>query len=228
MSYDFLQEITEARLFRYEKSFKDADISEVAEVLYITVLALQIVKFEDPKYAQTYARQTLGYGLFGGIKSSSTDLHNLISVVYNPDKYSSVTQHKDNPSLPEMQLRSYLKYIAAGNYNENFDMRFLKNLESFLNITNGSMRNIRRIAQQWKRASNSEKTSAANRLYFFMKANSRTIDIMQVYMNMMNKHSYLDAKYTDPADKKKKFNWAGAAATVAGAAYLGYKLGRNL
>ena len=228
MSYDFLQEITEARLFKYEKSFKDADINEVAEILYITVLALQIVKFEDPYYAQKYAKQTLGYGLFGGIKSSSTDLHNLISVVYNPDKYTSVTQHKDNPNLPETQLRSFLKYIAAGNYNENFDMRFLKNLENFLNITNGSMRNIRRIAQQWKRANNSEKTSAANRLYFFMKANSRTIDIMQVYMNMMNKHSYLDAKYTDPADKKKGFGWKSALATIAGGAALGYYLGKKL
>lgn len=227
MSYEFLQEITEARLFKYEKSFKGADVNEVAEILYITILALQIVKFEDPFYAQKYARQTLGYGLFGGIKSSSTDLHNLISVVYNPDKYTTVTQHKNNPDLPETQLRSYLKYIAAGNYNENFDMRFLKNLENFLNISNSSLRNIRRIAQQWKRASNSEKTTAANRLYFFMKAHSRTIDIMQVYMNMMNKHSYLDAKYTDPADKKK-FSWGKALATVAGGAYLGYKLGRNL
>ena len=227
MSYEFLQEITEARLFKFEKSFKGADVNEVAEILYITVLALQSVKFEDPSYAQKYARQTLGDGLFTGIKRSSTGLHNLISVIYNPDKYTTVIQHKDNPDLPETQLRSYLKYIAAGNYNENFDMRFLKNLEHFLNISNSSLRNVRRIAQQWKRASNSEKTTAATRLYFFMKSHSRTIDIMQVYMNMMNHHSYLDAKYTDPADKKK-FSWKKSLATIAGAAYLGYKLGRNL
>jgi len=227
MSYEFLQEITEARLFKFEKSFKDADINTVAEILYITILALQIVRFEDPLFARKYAKLTLGYGLFGGIKSSSTDLHNLISVVYNPDKYTTVTQHNDNPILPEIQIKSYLKYIAGGDYNENFDMRFLKNLENFLRIHDSSLRNIRRIVQQWHRADKSEKTTAANRLYFFMKSQSRTLDMMQVYMNMMNHHSYLDAKYTDPATKKK-FNWPVAAATVAGAAYLGYKLGRNL
>jgi hypothetical protein len=60
-----------------------------------------------------------------------------------------------------------------------------------------------------------------------MKSQSRTIDIMQVYMSMMNKHSYLDAGYIDPVEKKK-FNWKAAAAKIAGAAALGYYLGKKL
>ena len=134
MKFDFInKELTEARYMRTDRDTLGRDAYDIGETAYEQLLMLQQMRFENPGFAKKYAEDTLRFNNFRGIKPVASDLHNLISIVNNPSKYKGVTSG-GAVSINELELKRYLKDIAAGRNNNNRDRNFLLKLQKDLSI----------------------------------------------------------------------------------------------
>ena len=107
--YSFLRdEITEARYIRTGADTLGRDMTDVAESYFEQLLMLQQMRFENPAFAKKYAKDTLKFMNFSGIKPGGTDLHNLASIINNPSKYKGVTS-AGNVNFNELQFKRYLR-----------------------------------------------------------------------------------------------------------------------
>ena len=78
--FEFMNdEMTEARLFKNPKQFVTQSGDDIAANVYAHLLGVQAMRYTDPGRASTYARNTLKYSGFDGVRSGATDLHNLIA-----------------------------------------------------------------------------------------------------------------------------------------------------
>ena len=108
MAFEFLkEELAEARMFKNPNRINATSQGQLADTLYSHLLGLQVMKYENPKAAQAYARKTLSLP-FNAVRPGGTDLHNLLASV---DK------------VPQHQVRGYLQGIATGKLDTQADRR---------------------------------------------------------------------------------------------------------
>jgi len=142
----FIEELTEARLFRYESELKGKSVSELAKILFLNLLMLEILRIVDPYYVQKYSKDTFHYGSFKGIRSYATDLHNLIAAL--TDWEVRIRLSNDNGiSVPMMALKRYFQELAIGNrgpVQQSQDRSLFYQLQSDLRVQEGVVSHVRR------------------------------------------------------------------------------------
>ena len=125
MAFEFIrEEITEARYIRTAGDTVGRDMTDVGESFFEQLIMLQQMRFENPQFAKKYASDTLRFMNFTGVKPGGTDLHNLASIINNPDKYKGVTSG-GTVRFDELGFKRYLRDIAAGRSNTAMDRTFL-------------------------------------------------------------------------------------------------------
>jgi|TARA_Y100000114_G_C11761936_1_gene330276 hypothetical protein len=211
MKFDFInKELTEARYMRTDRDTLGRDAYDIGETAYEQLLMLQQMRFENPGFAKKYAEDTLRFNNFRGIKPGASDLHNLISIVNNPSKYKGVTSG-GAVSINELELKRYLKDIAAGRNNNNRDRNFLLKLQKDLGIKNSFLKNARRISADYGRASPGERKALSSRMILSQKQDGKfRSDITKQYGKIVNKKGLVP----EP-DKKGLPLWAQAAGAFA-------------
>ena len=165
MSFEFVKELNEARVFRNISKLDKMKIGKLADSFFYAILGLEILRRTDEESAKKYAKQTLIYGNFNGWRTSATDLQNLTHVLVNKDRYITKLKIDRVASLPEFQFRTYLRNISEGKNDESFNKRFLFLLQRNLRIEEQGLRSSRRIIADWDKASTSEKQLASTRIY---------------------------------------------------------------
>ena len=105
MAFEFVKELSEARVFRNPTNLPAVGIATVAENFFNAALALQIMRYENPKAAQAYAQRTLAGG-FDGWRSSGSDFNNMAQILMNPDRYSDRLTVDRTVGVPRLQLKS--------------------------------------------------------------------------------------------------------------------------
>ena len=82
MAFEFIkEELAEARMFKDPKRINVSSQARLADTLYSHLLGLQVMKYENPASAKAYARNTLRFAGFDGVRPGATDLHNLLASV---------------------------------------------------------------------------------------------------------------------------------------------------
>lgn len=160
--FDFIQEIAEARLYRNGETLKGKSAEDVAKITFLSILMLEILRFVDKGYSKKYAADSLPFQNFTAMRPSATDLHNLLSVLAEQDKYASKITVNHNISVPELQIRRWLRDIENSKKDVPLDRQLFLKLETFFQIKDSSLRNIRRHVADWGISSHSEREATIN------------------------------------------------------------------
>lgn len=225
MSFEFVKELSEAKLFRNPTKLKDASVGQLADTFFNAILGLEILKYTDPLAAQKYAKQTLAYGNLNGWRSSGSDLHNLAHLLINNRSYTDKLEMDRVVTVPELQFKTYLRNLAQGKKDPNFDRKFLLNLQKGLSINSPGLRSARRLISDWPRALPNEKQLAATRVYMGLQHDLQQSDMWLPYTRTIKRNKLLVKDANVPKSIKTGTPlWAKMA--IAGVA--GYALGRKL
>jgi len=220
----FIKELTEARALRTQRGL-NLSAEQVAENIYLTVLSLQAMRFDPSTAAQAseYARKTLQYQDFSNIRSTATDLHNWVAVFNNSERYATQIGPVGRASMPILQFKRYLRDIAQGKQNPNFDKQFLMSLERNLGVRNGQYSATRRLLSDWNRLYGSERKLGTTRLLHALRAKTPKSDLRGSYEGFMRKGGYEDKSAKNPEK-----TGIGTPAKVALATAGGYLAGRGI
>ena len=79
----FLKYVSEGRVVRRQSDLQRYTFQEITERIYLAVLTLTLLKnFNQTQgFVKQYANDTLTYGSFERVRSTSNDLHNMLAVV---------------------------------------------------------------------------------------------------------------------------------------------------
>lgn len=159
---EFIKELAEARIYKGTDILKGKSAVELAKLAYFMIMIIEILRWEDKSFAQQYVRATISYENFDAMRSNATDLHNLLAVLNNQDKFSGKIKTDAHISVPVLQLKRYLRDVESGKKDPGLDRAFLKSLEKFFKISDSAMREIRRDVADWNQGSASGKATTRN------------------------------------------------------------------
>jgi hypothetical protein len=177
MEYAFLNELAESRLFRYRDDFSKKKARELADLLFSTVLLLEILRHKHLSTAREYANRTMAPGEFDRVRTAATDLSNLISVLGDQEKFDADINTDFKVSVPMLQLKRYLRDLAAGKPSGSFDREFLLRLEDYLNVSDGTLKNLRRTVAYWHSATVLDKKTALETLLRGIRSTANQLDL---------------------------------------------------
>ena len=222
---NFIKELTEAKALRTERGL-NLSAEQVAENIYLSVLSLQAMR-NDPntaRQAAEYARKTLQYQDFSNIRQTGTDLHNWVAVFNNPSRYEAQIGPVGRASMPILQFKRYLRDVAQGKSNPNFDKQFLMSLERNLGVSNGGYSAVRRLLSDWHRLYGSERKTSSTRLLQALRAKTPKSDLRGSYEGFMRKGGYELKGAKNPEQSNK--GWVSTAAAIGAGALVGTAIGK--
>lgn len=184
----FIQELTEARLYRGEQTLEGKKADDLANIAYLMIMMLEILRHEDFKYAQDYARSTLSYSSFDHMRSSATDLYNLLSVLNEQTEYEDRITPNPSISVPALQIKRYLRDLENGRKDPGLDRALFLKIESFFSISSTKLKQIRRSVGQWNDNSITEKSTVRKEIKNILQNVSQQNDIFVHFKNHVQKH----------------------------------------
>ena len=175
MAFEFIkEELAEARMFKDPKRINVSSQARLADTLYSHLLGLQVMKYENPAAAKAYARNTLRFAGFDGVRPGATDLHNLLASVER---------------VPQAQVKRYLQDIVRGKGDTQADRRSLVMIQRAIGARGGNSNALRRMIADWPRLLPNEKKVSATRLGFALNQNARGSDLTPAYVKTMKKNT---------------------------------------
>lgn len=217
MAFEFVKELSEARVFRNPTNLPEIGISNVAENFFNAALALQIMKYENPKAAQAYAQRTLAGG-FDGWRSSGSDFNNMSQILMNPDRYANRLNMDRHVSVPSLQLKTWLRNMAQGQDDVNYDRKFFLALQRQLGVKSPGLISARRVVADWSRSLGNDRAQATAKVHRGLSRDLKQVDFYAPFARA--------AKRTGAETTKSGGVplWAKLAAAGVGGYYLGKKI----
>ena len=217
MSYEFIKNLGEARVFRNPTNLPAVGIGTVAENFFNSALALQIMKYENPKAAAAYAQRTLAGG-FDGWRSSGSDFNNMAQILMNPDRYTDKLKADRRVSVPSLQMKTWLRNMAQGREDTDYDRRFFLALQRQLGVKSPGLISARRVVADWTRSLGNERAQATAKVH---RGLSRDLKQADFYAPFAKAAKRTGAETTKSGGVPL---WAKLAAAGAGGYYLGKKI----
>lgn len=164
---NFLSELCESKLFTSKTAYRKYTGRQLAEMLYINILAYAILSTEETSFVKEYARKTKYHNSFDSWYTTNvTDLYLLIHGIesdetqYTHDNKAYLEKlHFDNA-----KFLSWMKSIYSGNdTSELYASRFLITIEKQLKVDNSTYRSLRRLVSNWTDLNKFEKKIAVTK-----------------------------------------------------------------
>jgi len=171
------EELVEARFLRSVYSVNHRTAKDLSRMMYVCILTLEILRYENPGDAARYAQQTLWGGEYDKLRPAGTDLYNLMCILSNQDKYEDLikTDYDISPGL--LETNSYLRRVYYGADSTPQDRFVLQNVANLLSIDTVDLAFARRIASHWRVASRMERRGAVQALSNNIRRLAPTLDI---------------------------------------------------
>lgn len=182
--FDFIQELTEARMFRNRDTLSGKRVEDLATVAFLSIMMIEIMRHIDPNYAKRYARETLSYENFTAMRSSASDLHNVLTVLNNQTDFEGKITPNSRIAVPVLQLRRYLRDLENGRKDRGLDRQLFKTLEDFLAVRNSVYKKIRRNVGDWDLNSEAEKKNIRRTIKNELNRISLQLDILQHFKSL--------------------------------------------
>lgn len=156
-NYPFIAELTEARQFFDAKDVKGRSPDDIASIVFLMIMTLEIARHFKPSFANDYANKTMAYNTYEAMHYSGTDLGNLLAVLNNP---SAFNKSQSKVSIPLFQINRYLQAAKGSSFESHSDdVTFFWRLEDYLKLySNSNYRILRRDVGNWKDLSYAEKS----------------------------------------------------------------------
>lgn len=201
----FLKYVAEGRVVRRQSDLQRYTFQEITERIYLSFLTLSLLKnFSQTKgFTKTYANQTLTYGAFDRVRTTSNDLHNMLAVVAGDPEVVKKLANKNaamalrqRQTVPVLAIRRYLRTLDG-------DYAFLTSLESALGINNPDYKNLRRAISDYQSLDSTRKKITATRLLQALRAKLPGTDLQRKAQEFADKQKLeldgvIDAERTTP------------------------------
>ena len=221
----FLQYVSEARIVRRQSDLQRYTFQEITERIYLSFLTLALLKnFKQTiGFVKSYATNTLSYGNFDRIRSTSNDLSNMLAIVAGDpsivEKLANKNQAialRQRQNVPVLAIRRYLRSFSN-------DYEFLTQLESKLGISNSDYRNLRRAIADYPSLDSKRKQVTTTRLLQALKAKLSGTDLQKQAQALANKKdleldNVVDAERTIAPRSEMTPNELSAYRVLVGAA----------
>lgn len=244
---DFIQDLNEAKLFGHSRTnLKRYNAKEIADLLFLHICALQIMKHEFLALpdVQAYVKRAGNVANFDYYIQSRNEIYILLHILIG--KYAGMQQKmlKDQEASQEylsqikinvMLVRKYLRLIVAGKADVGFERRFLIELEKGLMISNSYLRSIRRLVMTWPTQPESNKRLVMTRILQLFRTRARRSELMPI-LEMLSKREKMEDKSLNPLEgegpgqktpAKKGLGFLKGLALAGGGALAGYHLTRR-
>ncbi len=186
MELNFLDEITESRLFRYASRIENTKIETLAVTFYVMMLMLHILRFEDDTWAREYVAKTLQYNEFTTFRSSASDMHNVIAVITDQGSYEFAGGSNAAIGIPLLGLKRYMRDIQYQRPEKRLlDNSLFLDLESNLKLRDSQLRQFRRTVMYWKISSKTQKRTLTMRLSHILSQLGQTNDMLQQFKKVL-------------------------------------------
>lgn len=173
----FLQELVEARMYKGASTLKGKTAKEIGAVVFLMIMSLEILRHESKSYAKKYVEETLRFGDFDSMRSSMSDLGNLLAVLSNQDKYDDYIKTDYSINIPFLQLKRYLVDLKNGRDTSSVDRSLFLKLEDYLKINDSLFKTIRRYVSNWESLEDNEMKSVIENIKREFNARSNYNDI---------------------------------------------------
>lgn len=174
MNLEFIEELTESRMFKNSRDFSQSSNKMLANLSMIAILISVI--YRNHSWIKKYLESTLDVGDFDHVRSGNTDLANIITVLKNFADYK-IDIANSGISFPVMQFRQLAREIVGGKLTEGDCHRYLYSLEGYLKITDLEFKNVRRSAFNWENISKVEKKALLRHMASYLNSNAPTMDM---------------------------------------------------
>jgi hypothetical protein len=209
MKLDFIQsELTEARLFQGPKDLKKMSASDIGGIIYLMIMALEVIRYSNPGWAASYAADTVKYYPYENMHYAGSDLANLLAVLNNQDTFKHDIKVDKNISIPLFQINRYLSDVRSGRTarSNNEDAQFFWRLEDYLKAySNSQFRFLRRVVGEWDdltRAdkiqieqiirSESQKKGSSADIFLHFRSNYKLKESINEYADFNHRFEYHD------------------------------------
>lgn len=181
----FINELTEARLFRNTSQIQGHSAKELAVLMYSTILCLEALRHVDSRNASAYAWDTIFFGDFSKTRPAASDLFNMMAILNNQDNYEGVIKTDYDISPAVLEVKGYLRRVVNGTAPVVQDRFVLINLGEMLGIYQSDLQSARRTIAFWDSHTNLERRLALDAAVRNVKRYSSNLDILQL-LNRIN------------------------------------------
>lgn len=191
MPFEFLEELHEARLYRTVNNIRHVVLGQLADNFFNCILSIAVMNAIHPKAAQRYAAYTIQIGNIDKWKMTDSDLHNLAYMLLHQDQFASKMTKDRFVSIPKLQYTQWLRSIANGTLDREYERRFLLKLQKDLNIHDATLRTARRIVADWEVSTTEERKLVTNKLVQHMQTHMKQSDLFIEFEKAMAKKGEL-------------------------------------
>ena len=235
MELDFLdKEITEGRLFRTSRNYQNLTGRDVADLFYLTSLAIYIMEKDSKQtnFAKAYAKRTTQYGPYALFRTHATDLYLLGYVVDNPNN-DNIKLKNHIPSVGflnsvKLQNRRHWNFISRLGRGDRIDgpVSFFIGLENFCIFKKLGLISWRRLATDWQSTKFRSKQYVTAKLIQEFRRIGLGSEMMTPLQTMTKYRSYeITDKYKRRPGTGRKV--AGAVAGAVAGRYAGKKIAQK-
>ena len=201
----FLQYVSEARVVRRQSDLQRYTFQEITERIYLSFLTLTLLRnfAQTQGFVKQYATDTLAYGSFDRVRSTSNDLHNMMAVVAGDPEITKKLANKN--AAMALRQRQTVPVLAIRRYLRDFrnSYSFLTSLETALGITNADYKNLRRAISDYAQLDTRRKKATTTRLLQALKAKLSGTDLQRKAQEFADKQkleldNVIDAERTVP------------------------------
>lgn len=201
----FLQYVSEGRVVRRQSDLQRYTFQEITERIYLSFLTLILLRnfAQTQGFVKQYATDTLAYGSFDRVRSTSNDLHNMMAVVAGDPEITKKLANKN--AAMALRQRQTVPVLAIRRYLRDFrnSYSFLTSLETALGITNADYKNLRRAISDYAQLDTRRKKATTTRLLQALKAKLSGTDLQRKAQEFADKQkleldNVVDAERTVP------------------------------
>lgn len=179
MQLDFIHgELLEARMLRYMANAEGRSADQLAGLMFACLLGVEMLRRTDPSAAASYAKNTVMVGDFDQMKSSASDLYNIMTILDNQADFEGVirTNYSVSPAL--LETKSYLRRVMTVPHTTVQDRFVLSNVAQHLQISHGGLLLARRVISYWEDHSPAERRGAHDMIERYIRSVGPGLDIL--------------------------------------------------
>lgn len=178
MKLEFLDSLTESRMFKNSRDFSSMSNRTLANISMISIIMFTV--YRQNSFVKNYLDNTIGFGDFDFVRSSNTDLANVIAVMKNFKDFKILIAN-DGISFPILQFKSFARGIINESLSEADYRRYLYAFEGFLKINDSVIKNARRFAYDWEELDKVQRDAMQRYFISYLNSNAYTMDLTVWY-----------------------------------------------
>jgi len=156
-SYEFFEELREARIFKNLNLVQGVKADDLAIMLLNMFFALNFIWHEDRNAAVKYAQGMMRDPNLNAFRTTQSDMFNTIALLLHQEKYSDRINTKYDITIPEYRIKRILRDMARGRVDEDdYHQLFLLMMRQIKGVTSDHQR-IRRQLHLYDKMSTQDK-----------------------------------------------------------------------